>query len=426
MSGKQGWAFALVCSMGVLFMSMSHAQVPQFPEVKDLPIEKGLHDPFTTFDGKKITKPEEWYSIRRPELKNLFQHYMYGFAPEGPGIEVTVLEEDPNLFEGKATYKDIEIRFKSLPEDAPKMRLSLFVPNERTGAAPVFIGINKCGNHTILEEADIEKLDTSYHASCEKKTYGADGAKEKFWCVEYLVSRGYALANFHESDIDPDKHDFTDGIHAQYTLPHEAGAQWGTIRAWAWGFHRAVDYLVTDPDINPEQIALIGHSRRGKTALLAAALDERIALVVPHQSGTGGAAISRDSDQETVKRINDNFPHWFNDNYTLFNDNEYQMPFDQHLLMTLVAPRALLDTGGLKDTWANYPASLRAIQAASPVYEFLGAKGIVGEGMVNGEEDSITAENVSTIMQFRLDTRHTLNEDYWEGILDFADLQYER
>ena len=421
------WITFAILSVGIFTMTNSAAQVPEFPKVEDLPIEKGLHDPFTTFDGKKITTPEEWYTIRRPELKNLFQHYMYGFAPDAPGIEVTLLEEDPNLLDGKATYKEIEIRFKGLPDDAPKMRLSLFIPNDRKGPAPVFLGINKCGNHTILEEVGIEKLDGAYyHESCSKPDYGGQGAKEKFWCVDYLISRGYALANFHESDIDPDKHDFTDGIHAQYKLPHEPGAQWGTIRAWAWGFHRAVDYLVTDPDINPGQIAVIGHSRRGKTVLLATALDERIALVVPHQSGTGGDAISRDSDQETVKRINDNFPHWFNDNFTLFNDNEYQMPFDQHLLMTLVAPRPLLDTGGLKDTWANYPASLRAIHAASPVYEFLGAKGIVGEGMVNGEEEKITKENASTIMQFRLDTKHTLNQDYWAGILDFADIQFGR
>ena len=421
------WITALVFTVGILTITNSFAQIPDFPKVEDLPIEKGLHDPFTTFDGKKINTPDEWYSVRRPELKNLIQHYMYGFAPDAPVIEVSILDEDPDLLKGKATYKEIEIRFKGLPDDAPKMRLSLFVPNERKGPVPVFLGINKCGNHTILEEADIEKLEgTSYHTSCGKPNYGDPGAKESFWCVNYLISRGYALANFHESDIDPDKDDFTDGIHAQYTLPHAPGAQWGTIRAWAWGFHRAVDYLVTDPDINPEQIAVIGHSRRGKTVLLATALDERIALVVPHQSGTGGDAISRDSNRETVKRINNVFPHWFNDNFTKFNDNEYRIPFDQHLVMALVAPRPLLDTGGLKDTWANYPASLRAIQAASPVYEFLGAKGIVGEGMVNGETDTITTENASTIMQFRLDTRHTLNQDYWVGILDFADIQFGR
>lgn len=419
------WITSLALSVGILTMTNSFAQVPEFPEVENLPIEKGLHDPFTTFGGKKITTPDDWYSIRRPELKNLIQHYMYGFAPDAPGIEVSILSENPSILGGEATYKEIEIRFKGLPEDAPKMRLSLFVPNDRNGPVPVFLGINKCGNHTILEEAGIEKLDCAcYHKSCDKPGYAR--AKENFWCVDYLISRGYALANFHESDIDVDKHDFTDGIHAQFTLPHEPGAQWGTIRAWAWGFHRAVDYLVTDPDINREQIAVIGHSRRGKTVLLATALDERIALVVPHQSGTGGDAISRDSNQETVKRINDNFPHWFNDNFTKFNDNEYRIPFDQHLVMALVAPRALLDTGGIKDRWANYPASLRAIQAASPVYEFLGAKGIVGEGMVNGENDKITEENASTIMQFRLNTKHTLNQDYWAGILDFADIQFGR
>ncbi len=177
---------------------------------------------------------------------------------------------------------------------------------------------------------------------------------------------------------------------------------------------------MTDDDVDNDRIAVIGHSRRGKTAPLTGAFDERIDLVVPHQSGTGGCALSRDNDQETVERINRVFPHWFNDVFTEFNDNEDKLPVDQHLLMALVAPRPLLDTAGLKDKWANYESALRALKAADPVYKFLGARGMVGSGMIVGDE-KMTDDNAGNLMQYRRDTAHTLNVGYWNGILDFAD-----
>ena len=89
-----------------------------------------------------------------------------------------------------------------------------------------------------------------------------------------------------------------------------------------------MDYLVTDPAIDSQRVCITGHSRRGKAALLAAAFDERVALVAPHQSGTGGCALSRNNDQETVKSINDRFPHWFNDVFPQFNDEVARLPFD--------------------------------------------------------------------------------------------------
>ncbi|HEX6985142.1 MAG TPA: acetylxylan esterase, partial [Planctomycetaceae bacterium] len=226
--------------------------------------------------------------------------------------------------------------------------------------------------------------------------------------------------------IDPDKHDFTDGLHA--CLDYEdvpERSRPGTIAAWAWGLHRAVDYLTTDPDVDPQRICLTGHSRRGKTALFAAAMDERVALVVPHQSGTGGMALSRNNDQETVERINRVFPHWFADEFTSFDGREDRLPVDQHLLTALVAPRPLLETAGLEDVWANYESALRNLRAADPVYELLGKRGLVGDGVLTGD-DEMTRDNTGELLQYRLDTKHEFNRDYWRGILDFADLHLGR
>lgn len=419
----------LVLSTLIALTTFRVAGAQMFPAVAKLPARPELPDPFTMFDGSKVRTRKQWHDERRPELMALFQHYMYGHTPAPPGIVARLGKTDSTLFEGKATLKEIEISFRGLSSDnAPRIHLALFIPADGGGPFPVFLALNKCGNHTVVDHPGIT-IDPSawVHEQCGGRgTAEGRGAAADFWCIDYLISRGYAFATFHESNIDPDKHDFSDGIHPHYPdLPGPKESRWGTIAAWAWGLQRCVDYLVTDAQIDPDRIAVTGHSRRGKTALLAGAFDERIALVVPHQSGTGGCALSRDNDQETVERINRVFPHWFNDTFTQFNDNEARLPIDQHLLMALVAPRPLLDTEGKQDKWANYNSARRAMQAADKVYKFLGSDGLVGTGLVEDDEP-IDGPNFGTLLQYRRDTRHTLNRGYWKAILDFADLHLGR
>ncbi|MCA9039491.1 MAG: hypothetical protein KDA65_03990 [Planctomycetaceae bacterium] len=401
------------------------AQADEFPPVAELPVQEELPDPFVTMEGHKITTPEEWYNIRRPELIKLFTHYMYGYMPED--VDVKFSEDAPpaEVLNGKAIVKQIAISFPQLKsKNAPQIHLALFLPNQPAKKFPVFLAVNKCGNQTVIPDEAILTFPTeNLHDYCQKPENSARGSKLDYWCLEYLIDRGYGFATYHVNNVDPDTHDFTDGVHPHFeNIKGPVESRWGTISAWAWGLQRCVDYLMTDEQVHPECIAVTGHSRRGKTALWAAATDERIALCVPHQSGTGGMALSRNNDQETVKRINEHFPHWFNDTFTNFNDNESQIPFDQHLLVACVAPRPLLETSGLKDTWANYNSSINGIREADKVYKFLGAPGIKGDPILNG--GSVTRENCGNLAQYRLDTRHVLLEDYWHGILDFADLQF--
>ncbi|MBN2326525.1 MAG: acetylxylan esterase [Candidatus Omnitrophica bacterium] len=393
-----------------------------FPAPSDLPSIAELPDPFTMFDGTPVKTPEQWYEQRRPELKKLFQYYMYGFMPDAPVIHAKTTKTDADVFGGKATLKEIEIRFPALPENESKIHLALFVPNQNQGPYPVFLGLNSHGNQTVVDYPGVTfNSDVYIRESNQGKGVNERGALKDFWCVENKIDRGYAFAVYYQGEMDPDFDDFTNGIHPFYqNLPYPKDAQWATISAWAWGLHRCIDYLVTDGDIDNDRICLIGHSRRGKTVLLAAALDERVALLVPHQSGTGGCALSRNNDQETVERINRVFPHWFDGNFKKFNDNEDKLPFDQHLLVSLVAPRALLDTAGLQDAWANYESALRNLKAADKVYKFLGTEGMVGEGVISGEAP-INKETVGNLLQYRRDTRHTLNIGYWNRILDYAD-----
>jgi hypothetical protein len=404
------------------------ATAMEFPAFDALPVQRALPDAFTMMDGTRITTAQEWTEKRRPQLVALFEHYIYGVAPGAPEIEVSETVPPQPILEGKGLLKQVTIRFKNLPgEEAPRIRLALFLPADATEPVPVFLALNKCGNYEVLSDPAIQYDAAAWcHDNCPDGETEARGANEDYWCVASILARGYAFATFHESDIDPDKHDFTDGIHAAYAseLP-VAPNSWGTIAAWSWGLRRCIDYLVTDPAINPAQVAVIGHSRRGKTALLTAALDERVALVVPHQSGTGGMALSRNNDQETTERINRVFPHWFADNFVQFDLKEDKLPIDQHLLAALVAPRALLDTEGLKDYWANGKSALKGLLLADRVYKLLGAPGIKGGGMIQGPA-TLTKANAGNLLQYRLDTDHTLNQDYWQGILDFADIQFGR
>ncbi len=419
-----------------LMVTMTRAFAAPFPAFDALPEQPKLPDPFIMLNGDPVKTPQDWMEKRRPELKALFEHYVYGVAAPEVGIVVSETAPTQTILGGAALLKQVTIGFQNLPgADASRIKLVLFLPTDVTGPVPVFIGLNKCGNYTVLgDPAILHHSETWCHGSCPKTLQEGRGMKEAFWSIPYLIDRDYAFATFHESDIDPDKHDFTDGIQGAYPPTAAPDHRWGTIAAWSWGLRRCIDYLVTDPAINGEQVALIGHSRRGKTALLTAALDERVALVVPHQSGTGGMALSRNNNEETTERINRVFPHWFCDAFTWFDGQENRLPVDQHLLAALVAPRALFETVGLQDTWANYKSSLKTIQAADPVYKFLGAPGVKGTGIVEVPWISgvpqgpakISEETAGNLVQYRLDTKHTLNKDYWRGILDFADLQFDR
>ena len=395
------------------------------PPVSELPIQDNLPSPFEQLDGTAITTSKDWYDKRRPELKKLFQHYVYGYLPEAGGVNTANKTITKNILNGKATLLQIDVRIKALSRKAPKIHLAVFLPNDPPGPVPVFLGINKCGNQTVISDPQIKTQTYEWiHKSCGDDPDAIRGNKTDYWNVEYLIDRGYAFATFQVADIDPDRNNFTDGIHPWLKgfSKEDSDSNWGTIGAWAWGFHRAIDFLETVEEIHPKKVAIIGHSRRGKTALFAAAMDERVALVVPHQSGTGGMALSRNNNQETVERITRVFPHWFNNQFAKFGGgNENRLPIDQHLLTALVAPRPLLDTAGLKDTWANFESAHENLEAASEVYKFLGVKGIIGTGILQND-DAINAETAGRLLQFRLDTKHTLTKEYWRAILDFADL----
>jgi len=403
-----------------------------FPAPTALPVRTELPDPLVMFDGRKVETREQWEKERKPELRALFQHYMYGHLPQKTEVRGTVRRSDPKAFGGKATLTEVSLSLDGA--NGPKVDVLLVVPNQRSGPAPIFLGLNFSGNHAIVADPAVA-IPTSWMRQGKDDSVVNNRATEKgrgkavgTWALEQSVDRGYAVATCYYGDIFPDKADFNDGVFKHFNQPtpgqkSPGETASGAISMWAWGLHRIIDYLVTLPEIDKSRIAVTGHSRLGKTALLAAAFDERIALAIPHQAGCGGTGPSRSKNPkaETVAVINKSFPHWFDDNFKKFNESVNQLPFDQNCLVAICAPRPVLYTNGIEDQWANPDGQFEMLKAASSVYKLLGTEGIAASEMppIGKLVDSRLGYYVRT-------GPHVSDPDYWKTFLDYADRYFKK
>jgi type 1 glutamine amidotransferase len=408
-------------SLAALFALALLLRAAPLPTPDKLPVVKGLPDPLTLLDGTKVETAEQWKTKRAPELRELFQHYMYGKFPPAPKkVEAKVLFEDKKALGGKAVVREVELTVAPAP--APKLYLLLALPNEPAGRAPVFVGLNFSGNHTLLDDKRIHLPTTWMYPGYKgvkdnKATEAGRGQYKDTWPMDDIIARGYGVATIYNGDIDPDRKDVRGGIKPFIDPKGEAG----TIAAWAWGVQRAVDYLLTRPDVDGKKIIATGHSRLGKTALLAGAFDTRIAMSIPLQAGCGGTApnrVAKDAGRvERLADINKNFPHWFNDNFKKFNDEPARLPFDQHCLAALMAPRPVLFSNAVEDKWANPDGQFDMLVGADPVYRKLGV-----EGLAKKEKPAVGKLSAGRLGYWIRPGKHQMTRADWKTFMDYADI----
>ncbi|MFO7668669.1 MAG: heparinase II/III family protein [Bacteroidales bacterium] len=374
-----------------------------------------------------VESVEGWENIRREEVLELFESNVYGRGPQSEiSMDYQLKFQDNWALDGSAVMKEVEV---SVRKGGKKLDFTIliFLPSAARGAVPVFLGLNFNGNHTIHPCRDISitgnwvpnkpEIGVTENRAIEQSRGGASSR----WPVEMILSRGYGVATLYSGDIDPDFDDgFMNGIHG---LVQENGGDrspdsWGTLAAWAWGLSKAMDYLETDPAIDHDRVAVIGHSRLGKAALWAGARDERFAMVVSNNSGCGGAALSRRPFGERLSAINGYFPHWFASKFHEYNDNEAACPVDQHMLLALIAPRPLYVASAVEDEWADPRGEYLSLLTSGDVYRLYGENVLLEEHSPEVNQPRWAGKQGYHIRS----GSHGITAYDWEQYLDFADL----
>ncbi len=414
----------LVFIIFISFPLFSQTKKPNYDESK-IPAFT-LPNPLEYPDGSIVKTADEWKNTRRPEILSLFESEVYGAVPQGKfrqSYKVISIKQD--ALDGLATRKLVQITL-SANKKTVILNVLLYIPNNIKEKVPAFLGLNFVGNQSVTMEKDIPITKNyvlnseQYGVSDHKAGEQTRGCKSSRWPIKEILKSGYALATCHYGDIDPDFDDgFQNGVHLLFYKDGQskpAADEWGSIAAWAWGLSRILDYLVEDKDIDGSYVAVIGHSRLGKTALWAGAVDRRFALVISNDSGCGGAALSKRRMGETVEAINRNFPHWFCANFKKYNDNEDKLPLDQHMLIALMAPRPVYIASAQEDRWADPKGEFLSALNADPVYRFLGT-----DGFAVREMPPVNYHIFSRIAYHIRSGKHDLTEYDWQQYLYFAD-----
>ena len=396
-----------------------------------------LPDPLVFANGKKVRKSQ--WPERRREILEMFQKEMYGqLPPKGDGIFLETIEEGPTLF-GQGTRRQVRMWFRP-DKTGPKVDWLIVTPNNVQGPIPVVLLYNYAGNHAVLADKEILVPDAWFQglfgekdnkaSEADRGLYNRDGGKTVY-PIGSLAAKGYATvtACYNEVSPDPNSVQMKDGVKMQDSFAYTGIFDlWGprdpsrddnttSLMAWAWVLMRAMDMIEQDPTLDQSRVILTGYSRLAKAALIAGAFDERFPVVVPVQTGGGGVPLAKRYFGESVATEVVSFRHWFCRAYDKYADNTDALPFDQHMLLACVAPRALL-VEGFDQGWFDTKGEYLAVKAASPVWKFLGKKGMPD---VEWPSDYDTSAIGPSLGYVRRAGEHGIAPIDWEWMLDFAE-----
>ena len=410
------------------------------PGPGDLPDQPALPDPLLRSDGSRISTAAEW-KMHRTEIRRTLEYYAVGAMPPAPGnVKGRVVSTQP-ILSGFAKYHLVHLTFG--PEEKLSLNIGLFIPAAHEGTAfPVIIfpggtppgakplptlphppGQGKGVNALLPVELATPAIapapasssskpslaETSGNPAAPKPSANAD--PEAFAArIRPILARGYAYITFNNNDCAEDTTlRLPDGSWAFRTTrfyPAYPGYDWGILGGWAWGVSRIVDYIETDPSLDAAKVIVSGISRTGKSALIAGAFDERIALTAPVVTGGGGVGVYRFSGEgrggkEGLDLMMKKYPNWFSPHLHQFRGQTDKLPFDQHWFLALIAPRPFIALEGTTDGVSLVNAVKQSWLAAKPVYALFDATEKLGVNYA--------------------DHGHTITADDWTAMLDFAD-----
>jgi len=350
-----------------------------------------------TESGSVVSNVPQWEETRRTELLNMLESMMFGKSPvdRPETLRFEKMEKQSDALPD-TQYERIGIHFSG-PGGDGVIRLHAWYPEDLTDLKGSFLLIH---HRTPIYEPGM-------------------GKPNGFWPVDLITSEGYAAFAFHVADVDPDEHDgFLNGVHGVFDgdPSNRNPDSWGTLAAWAWGTSRVMDYLETDPRIDGDRVALVGHSRGGKTALWCGAKDTRFSMVVSNCSGANGAALSRRHKGEKIDFANERFPHWFAETYRNYNKDADSLPFDQHFLLALIAPRHLYVASKTEDDWADPEGEYLSLYHARKAWQLYGYRFDLGPDLPPPNQPVFVPPLAYHIQS----GKHDLTRWDWSTFMDYA------
>ncbi|MVN91737.1 glucuronyl esterase domain-containing protein [Mucilaginibacter aquatilis] len=362
-----------------------------------------LPDPLVTTTGLPVKNKAMWEKSRRAEIIELFKNNVYGQTPSRfDSIRFEVTKTTDTAMNGLASSKEIIVHIWN-KGNTIGIPVVMFVPNKRNKPSPLFLLINN---------------------RSKRNTDPLRAVKSTFWPAELLIEKGYAIAAFHVGDAAPDRkdsyqHGVLDKLYPEL-LNQKNGMK--AIGAWAWAASRVMDYLETDKDIDAKKVALVGHSRGGKTSLWAGALDQRFALIFSSCSGSTGASLARRQYGETISLVTKQFGYWFADTYKDYSTKVNELPVDQHMLISLIAPRPVYTTNATEDRWADPRGSYLALINALPVYNLYKSNTALPP-----QPPAVNSPIIKSTIGYHFRTgKHDLNVYDWERFIEFANYHYQK
>jgi len=373
-------------------------------EFQKVPAPKGVPPLLVTAAGETVVTRGVWESVRRPEIVRTLLEQEYGIRPverpEDLSFAETAAPEE--CYGGKAIRKRVRATYSG-PGGKGEMNFSVWIPKRAT-PAPVFVHSSPRPSETADD---------------------VNGPRPVYWLpVDDIVSRGFAVAAYCNQEVAEDWHGAdvaTTGVFKVFgpqNLLERKPTEWGILSAWAWGMSRVLDWIETEPLLDARRAAAVGLSRNGKTALIAGAFDSRFSLTVSCCSGCSGAKLNHIElwESEHIKDILV-AKKWFCPNYAKYAGKDSRMPFDQHFLLALVAPRLLYVSSATEDAWAGQRGEFASVELAAPVWKLYGLPGFIAHGFPKADAPL----NAGSLGYHLRTGMHDITRYDWQCYMDFAE-----